>query len=64
MLAVKDEVREEEVLACIVTRSGRSDAALAEELFAFCNKFVNDKLGLDLAAHVQPAGVQLPQSHL
>ncbi|SPO44340.1 related to Oxidoreductase, short-chain dehydrogenase [Moesziomyces antarcticus] len=40
------------------------DGKLAAELFAFCNKFVQDKLGLDLAAHVQPAGVQLPQSHL
>ena len=37
VLAVKDEVREEEVLACIVTRSGIADRAMAEALFAHCN---------------------------
>ncbi len=36
VMAVGDEVREEEVLACVVTRSGRSDEAMAGELFAFC----------------------------
>jgi crotonobetaine/carnitine-CoA ligase len=37
VMAVKDEVREEEVLACIVTRSGASDRAAAEAIFAYCN---------------------------
>jgi acyl-CoA synthetase (AMP-forming)/AMP-acid ligase II len=38
VLAVKDEVREEEVLACIVTRSGASGADTAETIFRFCNE--------------------------
>ena len=38
VLAVKDEVREEEVLACIVTHSGASDRAAADALFDYCNK--------------------------
>ena len=37
-LSVKDEVREEEVLAAIVTRSGVRDRAKAEDIFAFCNQ--------------------------
>ncbi|MGD9802321.1 MAG: AMP-binding protein [Hyphomicrobiaceae bacterium] len=38
VLAVKDEVREEEVLACVVTRSGIMDRETAESLFDYCNK--------------------------
>jgi len=38
VLAVKDEVREEEVLACIVTHSGGASSADAERLFDYCNK--------------------------
>jgi crotonobetaine/carnitine-CoA ligase len=38
VLAVKDEVREEEVLACLVTRSGARDRATAEAIFAYCNE--------------------------
>lgn len=38
VLAVKDEVREEEVLACVVTHSGATDRAAADELFDYCNK--------------------------
>ena len=38
VLAVKDEVREEEVLACLVTRSGKADKATAEAIFAYCNE--------------------------
>lgn len=38
VLAVKDEVREEEVLACIVTRSGASGTDTAEAIFRFCNE--------------------------
>jgi len=37
VLAVPDEVREEEVMACIVPMPGvRADAALAERVFAWC----------------------------
>lgn len=36
VMAVKDELREEEVLACVVTRSGAQSAEVAEALFAFC----------------------------
>lgn len=38
VLSVKDEVREEEVLACLVTRSGTDDRALAQAIFAYCNE--------------------------
>lgn len=38
VLAVKDEVREEEVLACLVTRSGKADQATAHAIFDFCNE--------------------------
>lgn len=37
VLAVKDEVREEEVLACVVTHSGATDREAAESLFDYCN---------------------------
>ncbi len=37
VLAVKDEIREEEVLACIVLKTGPGDRAKAEDIFAFCN---------------------------
>jgi crotonobetaine/carnitine-CoA ligase len=37
VLAVKDEMREEEVLACIVLKSGSGDRAAAEEIFRFAN---------------------------
>lgn len=40
------------------------DGKLGAELFSFCNKFVKEKLNLDLNAHVQKAGIQLPQTHL
>ena len=44
VMAVKDEVREEEVLACIALKSEpqspRADRALAEALFAFCHERV------------------------
>jgi acyl-CoA synthetase (AMP-forming)/AMP-acid ligase II len=38
VLAVHDEVREEEVLACIVPKSGPGDRALAEDIFRFCHE--------------------------
>jgi acyl-coenzyme A synthetase/AMP-(fatty) acid ligase len=38
VMAVKDEVREEEVLACIVLKSGVGDAAMAETLFRYCHE--------------------------
>ena len=39
VLAVPDEVREEEVLACVVPAEGLAgDAALARELFAWCHE--------------------------
>lgn len=39
VLAVKDEVREEEVMACIVPMPGRAgDAGLADALFDWCNQ--------------------------
>jgi len=39
VLAVKDELREEEVMACIVPMPGRAgDAALADALFDWCNQ--------------------------
>ena len=37
VMAVRDEVREEEVLACIVTRSGAGGPETARALFQFCN---------------------------
>jgi crotonobetaine/carnitine-CoA ligase len=37
VLAARDEVREEEVLACIVTRSGAAGPEAAEDIFRFCN---------------------------
>ncbi|MEZ5852285.1 MAG: AMP-binding protein [Hyphomicrobiaceae bacterium] len=39
VMAVKDEIREEEVLACIVLKAGAGtgDRAKAEDIFAFCN---------------------------
>ncbi len=38
VLAVKDETREEEVLACIVLRSGTAGVPLAEAIFRFANE--------------------------
>jgi crotonobetaine/carnitine-CoA ligase len=38
VLAVKDEVREEEVLACIVLKVGTGDRATAEDIFRFANE--------------------------
>ncbi|MFM9938512.1 MAG: AMP-binding protein [Hyphomicrobiaceae bacterium] len=38
VMAVKDEVREEEVLACVVLKSGTPDRAMAERLFALCHE--------------------------
>ncbi len=38
VMAVKDEVREEEVLACVVTRSDASGREAAEDLFRLCNQ--------------------------
>lgn len=38
VLAVKDETREEEVLACIVLKNGTGDRAIAEEIFRFANE--------------------------
>lgn len=38
VLAVKDEVREEEVLACIVLKAGTGDRATAEDIFRFANE--------------------------
>ena len=37
VLAVKDEVREEEVLACVVLNAGGGDRAKAQDLFRFCH---------------------------
>jgi crotonobetaine/carnitine-CoA ligase len=38
VMAVKDEVREEEVLACIVLKAGPTDREAAENIFRFCNE--------------------------
>ncbi|MDX2156728.1 MAG: AMP-binding protein [Hyphomicrobiaceae bacterium] len=38
VMAAKDEVREEEVLACVVTRSGDGGRETAEEIFRYCNE--------------------------
>lgn len=38
VMAVKDEVREEEVLACIVLKTGRGDRDTAQGIFGFCNE--------------------------
>jgi crotonobetaine/carnitine-CoA ligase len=38
VMAVKDDVREEEVLACIVPKAGRGDRRAAEDIFRFCNE--------------------------
>ena len=38
VLPVKDETREEEVLACIVLRSGSAGVSLAEAIFKFANE--------------------------
>jgi crotonobetaine/carnitine-CoA ligase len=38
VLAVPDELREEEVLACVVPKAGAGDRALAEALFRFCHE--------------------------
>jgi len=38
VMAVKDEMREEEVLACIVLKTPRSAAEIAEDLFTFCSQ--------------------------
>lgn len=40
------------------------DGKLGDELFSFCNAFIKEKVGVDLVAHVQEIGVQLPQSRL
>jgi acyl-CoA synthetase (AMP-forming)/AMP-acid ligase II len=37
VLAVKDEVREEEVLACVVLKSGKGDLEAAQSIFNFCS---------------------------
>jgi len=36
VLAIPDEVRDEEVMACVVPRAGKGDAALARALFDHC----------------------------
>ena len=38
VLAVKDEVREEEVLACLVLKAGGGDRTKAEAVFRFCHE--------------------------
>jgi crotonobetaine/carnitine-CoA ligase len=38
VMAVKDELREEEVLACIVPKGGAGDRATAESIFRFCHE--------------------------
>lgn len=38
VIAVKDELREEEVLACIVLKAPRPEADIAEALFQFCSQ--------------------------
>jgi crotonobetaine/carnitine-CoA ligase len=38
VIAVKDEVREEEVLACIVLKSGPGGRGAAEDIVRFCNE--------------------------
>ncbi|MBI1395940.1 MAG: AMP-binding protein [Betaproteobacteria bacterium] len=40
VLAVRDETREEEVLACVVLKSGTTDERSARDLFAYCNERV------------------------
>ena len=38
VMAVKDEVREEEVLACVVLKAGHGDPDTAVDIFRFCNE--------------------------
>ncbi len=40
------------------------DGKLGGELFSFCNKFVKEKIGVDLVQHVEQAGLKLPQTHV
>ncbi|MEZ5817215.1 MAG: AMP-binding protein [Hyphomicrobiaceae bacterium] len=54
VLAVKDEVREEEVLACIVTRSGADGNEAAEDIFRYCN--------LRLAYYKAPGWIRFARS--
>jgi acyl-CoA synthetase (AMP-forming)/AMP-acid ligase II len=38
VLALPDEIREEEVLACIVLKAGQGDRGTAEDIFEFCHQ--------------------------
>ena len=67
VLAVTDEVREEEVLACVVTRSGRHDRTAAEDLFAFCNQrlaYYKAPGWVWFAAELPTTGTQKIQKHV
>ncbi|MBS0242358.1 MAG: AMP-binding protein [Proteobacteria bacterium] len=67
VMAVKDEVREEEVLACIVTRSGATSREHAEAVFAFCNErlaYFKAPGWVWFAASLPTTGTQKLQKHM
>lgn len=41
-----------------------TDGRLGAELFSFCNTFVKEKAGVDVAAHIKQAGIDMPANHL
>lgn len=67
VMAVKDEVREEEVLACVVTRSGQRDRGKAEAIFAYCNErlaYYKAPGWLWFATELPTTGTQKIQKHV
>ncbi len=67
VMAVQDEVREEEVLACIVTRSGACGRDTAEAIFAFCNArlaYYKAPGWIWFAAELPTTGTQKIQKHV
>ncbi len=67
VLAVADEVREEEVLACVVTLSGKNGRDAAEDLFGYCNQrlaYYKAPGWLWFAAELPTTGTQKIQKHV
>ncbi|MGE0764841.1 MAG: AMP-binding protein [Hyphomicrobiaceae bacterium] len=67
VMAVKDEVREEEVLACVVTRSGANDQKAAEDVFHYCNQrlaYFKAPGWVWFAAALPTTGTQKLQKHM
>lgn len=67
VMAVADEVREEEVLACVVTRSGQQDLTTAEALFTYCNErlaYYKAPGWIWFAATLPTTGTQKIQKHV